>query len=462
MFGNATAKNLNDLSKDDFLKITGPVVSSSSFDIDARNSVYLATFPSDIGVCTKLVDGELVVSGMPEFASRVKQAYARAKPTLKFGSAYAKAPPKEEGAPLVPTTVVQSVKAPEFDVAYFWNPQQNTKEGIYREVFGTATNFQHQSMFDRYNEHLSDTVLAGEMVIVVVGEPQSLADKDRLRLVKDNAVEVSAAVQKLTPAEANTLYRNFAVFDYISSLELGTPSAAFGGVSTLAAQRLTDLNKVLGEINAHYTKHAAAAGGKAFSPEFYSGRAALFNKLDSSLERITMTSVKIADYPKIKHTLGLSSKSVLHNWRSVTRYNEVPALGKRMEQISAYVKGAERIGWISIALDTADGASKVHEAWRQGDNGKTTVVALREIGRVSTSALGGAWAASTSATVGVTAATGLALMFGVTLGAPVIAVVSVSSAVVGGYYGGNFIGESVAGIIDSAGGEIIRMVRGPE
>ncbi|MBJ7580488.1 hypothetical protein JHD42_05010 [Aeromonas veronii] len=77
MFGNATAKNLNDLSKDDFLKITGPVVSSSSFDIDARNSVYLATFPSDIGVCTKLVDGELVVSGMPEFASRVKQAYAR-------------------------------------------------------------------------------------------------------------------------------------------------------------------------------------------------------------------------------------------------------------------------------------------------------------------------------------------------------------------------------------------------
>ncbi len=462
MLGNATAKKLDDLTKDDFLRITGPVASSSSFDINTRNSVYLATFPSDIGVCTKLVDGELVVSGMPEFTSRVREAYARAKPTLKFGSAYAKAPPKEEAPPLMPTTIVEAPKKPEFDVAYFWNPQQNTKEGIYREVFGSENNFQHQSMFDRYNEHLGDTVLAGEMVIVVVGEPQSLADKDRLRLVKDNAVEVSAAVQQLTPAEANTLYRNFAVFDYISSLDLGTPSAAFGGVSTLASQRLTDLNKVLGEINTHYTKHAAASGGKAFSPEFYSGRTALFNKLDSSLERITMTSVKIADYPKIKHTLGLSSKSVLHNWRSVTRYNEVPALGKRMEQISAYVKGAERIGWISIALDTADGASKVHEAWKQGDDAKTTVVAFRETGRVISSAYGGAVSATASASVGVTAATGLALVFGVTLGAPVIAVVSVTSAVVGGYYGGSLLGDAVATGIDSLGGEVIRMVRGEE
>ncbi|MGL4352447.1 MAG: hypothetical protein ACRCTP_00575 [Aeromonas popoffii] len=460
MFGNATAKNLNDLSKDDFLKITGPVVSSSSFDIDARNSVYLATFPSDIGVCTKLVDGELVVSGMPEFASRVKQAYARAKPTLKFGSAYAKAPPKEEGPPLVPTTVVQSVKAPEFDVAYFWNEEYRSKDSIYKELFGLEPNFQHQSMFDRYNEHLKEMVLPGEMVIIVAGETQTLSDQDHLRHVKENAKAASEGIQQLTPAEASTMQRNLALLDYIATLELSTPSAAIGGLSAVMSQRFTDLNKALADLNSFYVAHAGAAKGGNFSSEFYTGRKARLANIDNAVNRLTMSGVKIAPYTKIKSTLGLSTKSVLHNWRSVTRYHEVPALGERMKQISKYVKGAERLGWVSVALDATSGGMKSYEAWQTGDDTLFARVTVREIGRVGGAFTGGAIAAEASATVGVAVVGGMALAIGVTVSAPVLAIVSLGSAAVGGYYGGEAAGQVAADVADWATGEVLKMYEG--
>lgn len=447
-------KRIEELTQDEFLRIKSPRYGSSH----DGSQVALGQHANDYGVCVKLFAGSLQIDGDYAFVNAVKKAYeAKKAPSVGFGSFPPNPTPKPEPEPtlskLMPKT--QEPVAEVFDVGYYWNEYHQSKKAIYEKLYGPEANFQQQSMFERNNEHLKDMVLAGEIVILA-NEPTTLAEKDRLILLKTQAKKASEGIQKLTPEEAATLQRHFDVFDLISSQDLGAPSATFGAISTVAAGKLKSINAVLEELNTLYVAHTGSGkGAKSFPPEFFVQRKIIFDKLDDALTRLTMTGIKIPEYGALKHRLGLSTKSILHNWRTVSRNGEVPALGERINYISKYVNGANRIAYISIGLDLVSGGLTVHQACVVG-NGPCERTASREIGRFGGAFIGGMWGAEIGGSIAVGAASSVALAFGVALSAPVIAIVGIGGAAAGGYYGGDKLseigvmaGDKMADMIDS-------------
>ncbi|MDQ1884998.1 hypothetical protein RA180_13455 [Aeromonas salmonicida] len=456
------AKNISELNLDDFVRIQGPDKGSAR-----DGSRVMVGRAGDRDSCVKLVDGKLQVTGDDEFRRTVEEAYeAKQTPSSGFGSAPYRPQPTPEPEPTL-SKLMPATQGPEievFDVGYYWNEFHQSKEAVYKKLYGPEANFQQQSMFERNNEHLQDMVLPGEIVILA-NSPKTLAEKDRLTLLKTQAITASKGIQQLTPEEAEVLKAHIDLFDYVATQDLSTPSAAFGGISTAISQRLGDLHNSLNQIQLLYVAHAGASKGGKLAPEFYSQRKELFSKLDNALEKMTMSSVKIPEYEKLKHRLGLSTKSVTHNWRTVSRHGEVAALGDRLNYISNYVKGANRLGWISVGLDSFSAANTAAAACTDGIGQQCLSISAREAGRVYGSFIGGTWGASAGANLAVAGAASLAIVVGGTLSAPVIAIVAISGAVVGGYYAGDAVGNTVGAVAESATNgiyEVIRMVRGNE
>ncbi|HDN9022338.1 TPA: hypothetical protein P2I16_004436, partial [Aeromonas salmonicida] len=267
------AKNINELNLDEFVRIQGP--DKGSTRDGSRVTVGRA---GDRDSCVKLVDGKLQVTGSDEFRRTIEEAY-EAKQTPSSGFGHSPTPsPKPEPEPTVSKLMPKTQEPPleVFDVGYYWNEFHQSKEAIYKKLYGPGANFQQQSMFERNNEHLQDMVLPGEIVILA-NSPKTLAEKDRLTLLKTQAIAASEGIQKLTPEEATTIRRNFPLLDTIAAQDLSTPSAAFGIISTIVAKRLNDLNSVLGEINTLHVAYAGSSkGSRKLPPEFYVQRQVLF------------------------------------------------------------------------------------------------------------------------------------------------------------------------------------------
>ncbi|MFM4730164.1 hypothetical protein [Aeromonas salmonicida] len=456
------AKNISELNIDDFVRIQGPHKGSAR-----DGSRVVVGRAGDRDSCVKVVDGKLQVAGDDEFRRTVEAAYeAKQTPSSGFGSAPSRPQPNPEPEPTV-SKLMPATQEPElevFDVGYYWNEYNQSKEAIYKKLYGPDANFQQQSMFERNNEHLQDIVLPGEIVILA-NSPTTLAEKDRLTLLKLQAKDASEGIQKLTPEEAATLYRHFDVFDLLAAQDLGTPSAAFGAISTVVAGKLKNISNILEELNTLYVAHSGnGKGAKSFPPEFFIQRKIIFDKLDGALTKITLSSINIPEYSKLKHRLGLSTKSTIHNWRTVSSKGEVPALGNRIKYISKYVEGANKVAYVSIGLDLVSGGVTVHQACSAGDGtcGRTV---SREVGRFGGAYLGGMWGAEVGGTLAVGAAGTVAVAFGVVLSAPVIAIVGISGAALGGYYAGSqfseagvVIGNKFSDIVDSTSSDMAEIL----
>jgi LysM repeat protein len=337
----------------------------------------------------------------------------------------------------------QSDCAPEpFELAFYWNDQVQERNAIYTEIFGSSMNFRLRSIFDRNNEHLGTTVLPGEIVIVS-NMPVTAQDRDRLERLKDEARLATSGIQQLSPEEATTVKRHIEIFDHAAAGDNASlPSAALGVLSATAVHRLNDVSTVLESLNAAYVEELTRNPvARRLSPEFLATRGQLFSELDHALNRVTMSAMNIRQYDKVKHTLGLSTKSILHNASEILDRGQVPQLGRRIQTISAGAKGAKWVGWCGVAIDGGVRLNTTVEACSAGREEQCSMVKYQQIGGFAGGAGGGALGGAALGKMAAAGATGVALAFGVTLGAPVIAVIAVTGVAVGVYAGGTFGGS---------------------
>ncbi|VFB09594.1 Uncharacterised protein [Aeromonas salmonicida] len=75
-------RDINQLTKDEFKCILGPVAGS----LDDGSKVVLG-MQSDVFACCTILGDQISVRGTPRFEQTIKSAYAQAKPTMWFGSA---------------------------------------------------------------------------------------------------------------------------------------------------------------------------------------------------------------------------------------------------------------------------------------------------------------------------------------------------------------------------------------
>ncbi len=340
----------------------------------------------------------------------------------------------------------------DFVLGFYWNDEARQQEDIYTEIYGEEMNFALRSIFEGNNAHLGALVLPGEIVIVS-NMPKSTADRERLNTLREEARLASEGIQQLTVEEATTVKRHIEILENPSALEgaVATQGAALGVLSAAAGRRLGDLKSVLTEINSGYLDELSRNGGTArFSQDFYARRSGLFKRLDNAADRLTMSRLSIPQYRGIKNTLGLSTKSILHNASSILEQGEVPQLGRRIQTVSSWMKGASRLGWAGIAIDVGLRTNKVVDACTLGNENECKSASFKQVGGVLGSAGGGAVTGAVAAKGAVLVVGSLALIFGVTIGAPVIAVVALAGAGVGAYVGG-----SIGGAAGESFGEVI-------
>lgn len=338
-----------------------------------------------------------------------------------------------------------------FDLAFYWNDKVQSRQAIYEEIYGREMHFLYRSLFQRNNEHLNETVLPGEIVIIS-NMPRTDADRQRLDMLREQAKLASEGIQQLTPAEAMTVKRHLDALDYISLETVAShQSSALGVLSAAAGQQLGDVKGTLEKINAAYVEELRRTGNaNRFSPEFYAKRQQLFGQLNHSLGRLTLSTINIRNYDSIKSTLGLSTKSILHNASAITDRGEVPQLGQRINMVSNWAKGSSRLGYLGIAIDGGVRLNKIKDACTVGNDQACTRTSYMQatglIGSASVGAVGGLAGAKVATFV----VGGAALAFGVTVGAPALAVIAIAGAAAGAYYGGSeggSFGEYVGDII---------------
>jgi hypothetical protein len=222
-------------------------------------------------------------------------------------------------------------------------------------------------------------------------------------------------------------------------------------LSTSAGQRLGEVKKILENINTAYMDELRRSGGSSrLSPAFYAQRQQLFGQLDNAANRLTMSRLNIRQYNKIKHTLGLSTKSVLHNANEILDRGQVPKLGQRINTVSAWAKGSKQLGYVGIAIDAGVRTTKIYDACTIGNNQQCERVSFAQVGGLSGAVGGGYTGGLVGAKVAVLAVGGIAILLGVTVGAPVLAVVALvgagAGALIGGTHGGNageYVGETI-------------------
>ncbi|PAV25597.1 hypothetical protein CF392_10220 [Tamilnaduibacter salinus] len=277
--------------------------------------------------------------------------------------------------------------------------------------------------FDRLNPDLSNRVLPGEMI--VLGDPEAKACTQKESDLMAVAKEVNQQVRSLDEKEAQFITDHYDLLETLTS----TTQTGLGAGAVMISKQVQGIEANLRELEAlhqeSYRKH-----GHLNSQEFFDKRKAIFRKLDFSLGKVARKGLALDDNPKLKKSLGLSTKSIVHHWNQAG-IGEIPGYASHYGSTVRAGKLIQNAGRGAILLDGGISALRIHEACTSGSNKQCEVVAYRETGRFSGSVGGGVLGTKAAATctligLGTYGAGGLACSV----------IVGGLGAAAGGYIGG--------------------------
>ncbi|WP_421911250.1 type VI secretion system PAAR protein [Marinobacter sp.] len=284
--------------------------------------------------------------------------------------------------------------------------------------------------FDRLNPGLGGQVLPGEMI--VLGDPEGMECTREEADLMDVAAQVNAQVRALDQDEAQFIVKYHALLEAITS----TSSAGLGAGAVMVSKQIGSIEKTLKNIERlhqdSYRKH-----GHLNHPEFFEKRRALFKELDFSLGSVARQGLSLDDDAKLKRALGLSSKSIVHSWKTAG-VGGIPGYATHYDRLATGARYARNVGYLGITLDASMSARKIHEACTSGSDKECQVVAYSEGGKFTGSLAGGA--------VGATAAAATCTVFAITtagIGGVACAVIAGGLGAAAGGYGGGVGGESI-------------------
>ena len=295
--------------------------------------------------------------------------------------------------------------------------------------------------FDRLNPDLSSQVLPGEMI--VLGDPEGKECTSEEANLMEVAAQVNAKVRSLEQDEAQFIVKHYDLLEVVTS----TGSAGLGAGAVMVSKQLDSIKTTLKDVERlhqeSYRKH-----GHLNHTEFFEKRRALFKKLDFALGSLARRGMSLDDDAKLKRALGLSSKSVVHNWKAAG-VSEIPGYATNYDRLAWGAKYAKGVGYLSVGLDIAASGMKIHTACRTGRATECKRVKYTEGGRLSGAAVGGS--------AGAFAGPFLCGVIGLGSGGIGGVACGIIMAGAGGFAGGTIGGSSGEGI-----GEVIYEVTNDE
>ncbi|WP_040886757.1 type VI secretion system PAAR protein [Marinobacter santoriniensis] len=235
--------------------------------------------------------------------------------------------------------------------------------------------------FDRLNPGLGDQVMPGEMV--VLGDPEGRECTRKEADLMEVAARVNAKVQAMDQEEAQFIVKYYDLLEAITS----TSSAGMGAGSVVIGKQIESIKTILKEVERLH-QESYRSYGHLNHPDFFERRSALFKKLDFALGTIARKGMSLDDDAKLKRALGLSSKSIVHNWKAAG-IGAIPGYSTHYDKLASGARYAKGFGYLSIGLDVAASGVKIRAACMSGRNSECRRVKFTEGGRLSGAAVGG-------------------------------------------------------------------------
>ena len=291
--------------------------------------------------------------------------------------------------------------------------------------------------FDRLNPGLGGQVLPGEMI--VLGDPEGMACTREEADLMEVAAQVNAQVRALDQDEAQFLVKYHALLEAVTS----TSSAGLGAGAVMVSKQIGSIEKTLRNIERlhqdSYRKH-----GHLNHPEFFERRRALFKELDFSLGSVARQGMSLDDDAKLKRALGLSSKSIVHSWKTAG-VGGIPGYATHYERLATGGRYARNVGYLGITLDASLSALKIHESCTTGSERECQIVAYQEGGKFTGSLVGGG--------IGAAASAATCTVFAITtagIGGVACAVIAGGLGAAAGGHGGGVLGQGAGEILREA------------
>ncbi|WP_277587655.1 PAAR domain-containing protein [Pseudomonas chlororaphis] len=334
---------------------------------------------------TAAEEGSVTIA--PEFAAKAQaatHAWAQAISDGSYNSEFTRDIPSRgltgltsaEPLSAAPTTL-QGVE-PGFHIVQSVIPRSELEALLFEQPSAAVLN-----KFRSLNPQLSSYAKPGQLI--VLSDPKNHQCTREEALLMDAANKVNSALGSMSDDEATFMVRHRAKIE--SFLTEGSGAIGIGEV--MFSKHLENLKSTLGQLEQLHQR-TFQQHGRLQTPEFFAERKRLMSQLDNSLGPLVRKGVGIPEHPKLKHALGISSRSLVHHWSKAGVPGNIPGYATHINGVAKASKYIKLGGWVGIGLGASASALKVREVCQIGREQDCRKVRFTEGGKFAGRLAGGA------------------------------------------------------------------------
>jgi len=320
------------------------------------------------------------------------------------------------------------------EVFYHFAKQTQSTDALIRTLY-TRPSKSTVDHFKAINSHLKDDkVQIGQLIIIT--PPNSMQCTTFEADLMDAALLVDQRLKELTAEDKRILAENYQLLNNFTSVG----GAGYGATLTYFSHHVKNIEGILKQIEQLYVKTYNSTSHLK-SSRFHQQRKQLFMRLDMTMKTFVGEARAgfTYNYSGIKNGLGLSTKSIVHQWKSQPgNVTDIPGFSKNYDKVAKLSKTLKGAGYVGIALDVGQSGVKIHEACTVGTDKECTKTSFKEGGRLAGSVGGGYVGGIASAYITCN------LVLGIETAGTSLLWCGIIAGVAGGYAGGN-VGGSVVG-----------------
>lgn len=275
----------------------------------------------------------------------------------------------------------------------------------------------------------------GQMLILDAPGSNNFVQLKQLQIAKK---KVNGALADLNSGEANFFNQHFSTIAALTNFM----DKSLGVVADAGERYFSDIEKKLKSIELAY-QNQYRTQGTLISQQFFVERQRLFAELDSLLNKLSRLTLKMKPYNELKHALGLSSRSIVHEW-STAGVASIRGYSTYIDNASKAARFLKAGGWLAIGFAGANTTNEVYNACTVGREQSCAKVAVKKYSSFGASLAGGIYGGKYGAMAGA----GVCVALGVATGGVGLLACSIVGAAAGGYVGGEIAGGATEYMMD--------------
>ncbi len=275
----------------------------------------------------------------------------------------------------------------------------------------------------------------GQMLILGAPGSNNSVQLKQLQLAKK---KVNGALADLNSGEANFFNQHFSTIAAVTNFM----DKSLGVVADAGEKYFSEIEKKLKSIELAY-QNQYRAQGTLISQQFFVERQRLFSELDGLLNKLSRLTLKMKPYNELKHALGLSSRSIVHEW-STAGVASIRGYSTYIDNASKAARFLKAGGWLAIGFAGANTTNEVYNACTVGREQSCSKVAVKKYSSFGASLAGGIYGGKYGAMAGA----GVCVALGVATGGVGLLACSIVGAAAGGYVGGEIASGATEYMMD--------------